>query len=133
MRLDLSRKTLLALRALRALDRSGAQMKGVAIAASIATTPQFLLHVMTPLVGAGWVASEPGPRGGYRLVQELKAVSLLDVIEAVEGPATEGRCVLRGTLCRSAEECELHEPWEQAREALLSQLAQTFIEPGEAA
>jgi len=135
MRLDLSRKTHLALRAMRALERSGEQVKGVDIASSIETTPQYLLQVMAPLVAAGWIASEPGPRGGYRLTQDLEVLSLLDVIEAVEGPLAEGRCVLRDTPCPNAEECQLHEPWQQARDALVDQLAQTPVteEAGEAA
>jgi len=120
---------------MHALGRPGAQMKGVDIAEAIGTTPQFIPQVMAPLVGSGWVASEPGPRGGYRLVLELHELSLLEVIEAVEGPLDDEMCVLRGTSCPGVEECELHEPWQQARDALLSQLAQTSVaeEPGAAA
>lgn len=133
MRLDISRKTHLALRAMRALERSGDQVKGADIAASIETTPQFLLQVMAPLVAMGWIASEPGPRGGYRLARDLDTIALLDVIEVVEGPLVEGRCVLRDAPCPSADQCGLHEPWQQARDALLAQLAQIPVgEGGEA-
>lgn len=127
MRLELSRKTHLALLALRVLERSEAQMKGVDVATSIGTTVQFLPQIMAPLVGSGWVASEPGPRGGYRLTQGLGTLYLLEVIEAVEGQTDEGRCVLRDAPCSSVDECALHEPWQQARAALLSELARTSV------
>lgn len=37
--------------------------------------------------------SEPGPTGGYVVTIDLAEVSVLDVIESVEGPTDTGRCV----------------------------------------
>ncbi|MCS6976842.1 MAG: Rrf2 family transcriptional regulator [Gemmatales bacterium] len=47
---------------------------------------RFLLKVLKPLVGAGLLHSVKGPRGGYRLARPAREISLLEVIEAVEGP-----------------------------------------------
>jgi Rrf2 family protein len=47
---------------------------------------RFLLKVLKPLVGAGILTSVKGPRGGYRLARPAAQVSMLEVIEAVEGP-----------------------------------------------
>src|ERR1700746_265942 len=47
---------------------------------------RFLLKVLKPLVSARILRSVKGPNGGYRLAQPAKDVSLLDVIEAVDGP-----------------------------------------------
>jgi Rrf2 family protein len=47
---------------------------------------RFLLKVLKPLVSAGLLYSVKGPRGGYRLAKAPKEITMLDVIEAVEGP-----------------------------------------------
>lgn len=122
MRLELQRKTDLAVRALTALNGE-ARVKGPDLAGAIGTTPAFISQVMMPLVQRGWVQSDPGPTGGYRRVAELPSVSMLDVIEAVEGPTETGKCVLRGGPCPSDENCALHDAWMRARGALLDELA----------
>jgi Rrf2 family protein len=47
---------------------------------------RFLLKVLKPLVSAGLLLSVKGPRGGYRLAKSATQITLLDVVEAVEGP-----------------------------------------------
>lgn len=130
MRLTLERRTDLALRALRRLDRHGGRVRARTLAPELDTTPQYLPHVLRPIVGAGWVDSTPGPRGGYRLAVDLAEVSLLALIEVMEGPTTPAPCVLRGGPCGGRELCELHEPWQDARDALLRALAATPVSAG---
>lgn len=122
MRLEITRKTDLALRAICALDRAG-RLKGPDIAAAVGTTRGFVAQVMNPLVQRGWVRSDPGPTGGYELVGSLEGTSMLELIETVEGPTDDGRCVLRGGPCPGMEVCALHDAWVPAREALLARLA----------
>jgi Rrf2 family protein len=47
---------------------------------------RFLLKVLQPLVSAGVLRSIKGPNGGYRLAKPAKQISLLQVVEAVDGP-----------------------------------------------
>ncbi len=47
---------------------------------------RFLLKVLKPLVSAGLLYSVKGPNGGYRLAKQPKDISMLEVIEAVDGP-----------------------------------------------
>jgi Rrf2 family protein len=49
---------------------------------------RFLLKVLKPLVGANVLTSIKGPNGGYKLVRRLRDISMLDVVEAVDGPIT---------------------------------------------
>ena len=46
----------------------------------------FLLKVLKPLVPAGVLRSVKGPHGGYRLAKPAAKVTLLEVVEAVDGP-----------------------------------------------
>ena len=101
-------------------------MKASELAARVDSTAGFLSQAMTPLVTRGWVRSEPGPAGGYLLDVELGGVSVLDVIEAVEGPTDTVHCVLENRPCSgSGGHCALHRPWSTARSNLLTELAAT--------
>lgn len=133
MRLEITRRSDLALRAIRLLEGVEGPVRAVDLADALASTPQYIPQVMTPLVRAGWVASEPGPRGGYRLAGSLGDRSVLELIELVEGETDTGACVLREGPCGGEEYCSLHEAWTVARTALLDRLAEvpvsTFTHP----
>jgi Rrf2 family protein len=58
------------------------------IARAEALPERFLLKVLHPLVRAGVLNSLKGPSGGYRLARPAKVITLLNVIEAVDGPIT---------------------------------------------
>jgi Rrf2 family protein len=47
---------------------------------------RFLLKVLKPLVSARVLHSIKGPNGGYRLARSPAEISMLDIIEAVDGP-----------------------------------------------
>ena len=118
----LSRKTDLALQAMEALSSSEERTSGANLAEQIGTTVQFLPQVLAPLVRAGWVDSERGPRGGYRATVGMDSISLLDLIETTEGEIDNGRCVLRDGPCPGTESCPVHIAWMSAREVLIDKL-----------
>ena len=47
---------------------------------------RFLLKVLKPLVSARVLHSIKGPNGGYRLARSASELTMLEVIEAVDGP-----------------------------------------------
>lgn len=47
---------------------------------------RFLLKVLKPLVSAQVLYSVKGPNGGYRLARPASEISVLEILEAVEGP-----------------------------------------------
>lgn len=126
MRLEITRKADLAVRALCNLLKSG-RLKSSALAEAAGSTPAFMTQVMAPMVRRGWVTSDPGPTGGYELSASLSDLSILDVIEATEGPTVTGQCVLRGGPCPAEEICALHDAWLPARDALMERLAATPV------
>lgn len=126
MRLEITRRSDLATRALVELVRLGRRSKSAELAELVGTTPGFLSQAMTPLSARGWVRSDPGPTGGYLVEVDPDDVSVRDIIEAVEGPTDTGRCVLADRPCGGGQ-CALHEPWSHAREQLLADLAATSL------
>ncbi len=86
----------------------------------------FVSQVVTPLVQKGWLDSRPGPTGGYGLVTDPTHITILDVVELVEGPIDNGRCVLVGGPCAEAV-CSVHDAWVEGRRALREAFAQVPI------
>ncbi|MDZ7679824.1 MAG: Rrf2 family transcriptional regulator [Acidimicrobiales bacterium] len=127
MRLEVTRKSDLAVRMLRVLAASDRRLKGPELALLVDSTAGFVSQVATPLVRAGWVRSDPGPTGGYSLIGDLSSVSVLAVIEAVEGPTDSGRCVLADRPCNETGTCALHQPWQRARSQLRHELDATAV------
>ena len=127
MRLEVTRRSDLAIRALTELSARGETVKAAELATATNSTNGFLPHVMAPLVKAGWVGSDPGRNGGYRLEVPISTISVLEVIEAVEGGLPADVCVLRHGPCLSNGPCSLHLAWSHARIALLETLAATTV------
>jgi Rrf2 family protein len=129
MRLELAKKTDLAFRALEAIAaRPDDRVGGSELSEHLDVSSQYLPHVMAPLTKAGWVTSVSGPHGGYVLATHLDEISLLELIEAVEGPVDDSRCLHLGPIHGSGDNCSLHGPWTRAREALLAELAATRLD-----
>jgi Rrf2 family iron-sulfur cluster assembly transcriptional regulator len=122
MRPSFHRRTDLALRALHAIGAGAQPIAGIELAAGIGTTLSFLPQVMAPLVRGGWVTSERGPGGGYRLTGNAVSASVLDVIESTEGPSEDGRCVLFDAACPGTLTCPVHLVWMEARRVLVDGL-----------
>jgi Rrf2 family protein len=85
-------------------------INSIAAAESISRT--FLAYILRDLTRSGILMSVQGVSGGYRLAGAPKDVSLLDIIEAIEGPihinlCTEGdRCP-----CGVASDCSMRSFW----------------------
>ncbi|MEQ1698930.1 MAG: Rrf2 family transcriptional regulator [Ilumatobacteraceae bacterium] len=122
MRLEVTRRSELAVRSLVVLDAATERLKAPALAAALDATVAFIPQVMGPLVKAGWVQSDPGPAGGYTLDVSLDDVSVLDVVEAVDGKIDDGRCVVAARPCTAAAPCLMHLAWSNARTELIGAL-----------
>lgn len=86
-------------------------------------TPQIL----GVLVQAGWAEAKAGREGGYWLRRDPARISLLELVEAGEGPLRPSRCSLRGGPCRWDDMCALHPAWEAATRALEDSLRTTSL------
>lgn len=118
MRLEVTRKADLAVRAMVALAEAGTRLKSSSLAESLQSTPGFISQVVNPLVKAGWVTSDPGPAGGYRLTVDVADVSVLQIVELIDGPTDDGRCVVADRACDASAPCALHHAWSMARSEL---------------
>src|SRR5262245_6772125 len=85
--MKLTRATAYARRALVFLARNGGRpVASYDVAAAEGIPERFLLKCLRPLVVAGLVRSVKGPHGGYRLARPAREITLLEVVEAGQGP-----------------------------------------------
>ncbi|WP_094764034.1 RrF2 family transcriptional regulator [Luteococcus japonicus] len=123
MRLEVTRRAELAVQAMALLSPPGSRLKAPDLAEALQATRGFVPQVVGPLVKAGWVQSIPGPTGGYSLTPAGSSISVLEVIEAVDGPTATGQCVAHDQPCGQGRPCALHEAWTKARTSLVATLS----------
>ncbi len=77
----------------------------------------YLAKTLQTLSRNQLVYSRRGPKGGYQLARRSKDISLLDIIEAVEGPVSTRRCEFHPSEhCRFFERCKIRKQLESLRE-----------------
>ena len=98
--LRISEATTLALHTMALLARHGEKrFTNEVIAERLNASGHHLAKVMQQLARAGLVESQRGPLGGFRLSMSAEEVPLLQVFEVIEGPLSQGGCLLREPVC----------------------------------
>ncbi len=82
----------------------------------------FLTKVIAHLVRAGLVTTNRGMGGGVSIARLPEEITLLDVLEAVEGPISLNRCLLRGVTCEIEAYCAVHDVWAAIQDRLVQDL-----------
>ena len=85
------------------------------ISREMATPKSFLAKILQKLVKADIARSFRGVKGGFKLSREPRDITLLDVIEAVEGSIALNACVLDRTVCGFSSICVVHPIWIELR------------------
>jgi FeS assembly SUF system regulator len=80
------------------------------------------------LSAAGLLVSSRGTGGGFRLARPAEAISLADIVEAVEGPIALTACVEAGKQdCGLDHHCQVKPHWELVNEAMRKALAEVSL------
>lgn len=89
---------------------------------------QLACKLMQRLSNAGLVKSSMGPTGGFTLGRAPEKINLLEIIEAVQGPVSVNRCLVKGQGCERQPECPVSGTLEQLQEHIESFLTKTTLE-----
>ncbi len=122
--LRLSKLTDYAVVVLVRLARSADVQTSPGIALATGIPEPTVAKVLKTLSAGGLVSSQRGARGGYRLMRELHAIPVSDVIAAIDGPIALTACV-DGSLteCESQGLCPMRGRWDPVNDAIQQALA----------
>jgi len=125
--MQITRQADYATRAIMYLARAG---KGERIATSQVAKeqkipPSFLAKIISQLSVAGLLHTSRGARGGISLAREPEQISLLEVVEAIDGPIQLNMCIEQEGGCMFEENCPLQPVWCSAQEELVAKLRNT--------
>ena len=98
------------------------------LAASVDCPEQFLSKVLQSLNKAGLVISHRGNTGGFELPPGRRHSSVLEIIEAVEGPIRLNVCLDARGECDQAAFCVVYPVWKEAQKALTAVLREATID-----
>lgn len=83
---------------------------------------KYLEQVMFPLRVGGYVKTLKGSQGGYILARPPESITLLEVVECVEGPIAPVDCVDHVELCGRAEHCVTRDVWIGLKDVIRNEL-----------
>lgn len=87
--------------------------------------PSFLAKIISQLSIAGLLHTSRGARGGVTLAREPKEISLLEVVEAIDGPIQLNECIGDDGACVFDKDCPLKPVWCEAQDELVNRLKGT--------
>jgi Rrf2 family protein len=97
------------------------------LAEATGTPMSFLSKVLQALARAQLITSWRGKAGGFAILPEGRSASMLDVIEAVDGPIVLNTCLISGENCGRKRHCPAHPVWARAQRAMLDVLTEASI------
>lgn len=122
--LRLSKKTDYALMAMKHLaqKRDVASTSAREIAEHYDIPIELMAKVLQRLVRTGLLTSQQGTRGGYALSRPSTAISVADVIQAIDGPFSVTACSNEKSDCEQYSKCSIRDPLWRIRERIAEAL-----------
>lgn len=87
--------------------------------------PSFLAKIISQLSIAGLLQTSRGARGGVMLAKPSEEITLLEVVEAIDGPIALNECVHDDGACSFGDDCPLRPIWCDAQADLVQRLKAT--------
>ncbi|MDQ3230143.1 MAG: SUF system Fe-S cluster assembly regulator [Pseudomonadota bacterium] len=78
--------------------------------------------VLKPLAQAGLVDAFRGVNGGYRLARDADAISLIEIVEAIEGPLGMTQCSVHAGQCGIEHSCGVRANWRRINDVVADAL-----------
>jgi len=118
---DYAIRAVLYLSSLNSSDRAATSR----IAENQGIPPSFLAKIISQLSIAGLIHTSRGAKGGVTLAKDPGSISLLDVVEAIDGPVSLNQCTIDPLECVRSSNCPMHSFWCEAQTELVSRLGST--------
>jgi FeS assembly SUF system regulator len=83
----------------------------------------LMAKVLQRLARRNLVTSHQGTRGGYRLARASSAISVADIIQAIDGPLTVTACSTEAENCGQYAKCSVRDPLWRIKDRIVSALS----------
>ncbi len=87
----------------------------------------FLAKILQQLARKGLLRSSKGPTGGFTLRRKPSEVSLMSIVEALDGLGDYEKCASGMAQCNDEMPCGMHDSWKQLRSRIIDYLKGTSI------
>ena len=87
--------------------------------------PSFLAKIISQLSIAGLIHTSRGARGGVTLARPAEEITVLEVVEAIDGPMELNQCTLSSAVCPFGPACPLRALWCDTQDVLIERLRTT--------
>jgi Rrf2 family protein len=126
--LKLTKKADYGLIALKHLAMHGpASSSAKEIAETYGIPPALLSKILQKLAKNGFLRSEQGTNGGYKLAREAGEITALEVIRSIDGPIFLTACFTEHGYCCHTNTCIVRDPLQKVHEGILRLLASITI------
>ena len=128
--MQITRQADYAVRAVLYLAQLGAEQRAATsqIAQEQSIPPSFLAKIVSQLSVAGLLQTSRGARGGVSLARPPEQISLLEVVEAIDGPILLNECVSNAGACQFGDSCPMKPIWCDAQSELVQRLGATTFD-----
>lgn len=102
--------------------KNGERVATTTIAKEQHIPPSFLAKIISQLSIAGLLHTSRGARGGVTLAREPKDITLLEVVEAIDGSIQLNECVAEEGCCSFEATCPVRLVWCEIQDELVARL-----------
>jgi len=102
-----------------------AMVKNIAREEGIPT--HFLAKILQQLARKGLLRSSKGPTGGFHLRQKPQEISLMHIVQSLDGLADYEKCASGLAECNDEQPCGMHDAWTALRKRIIEYLEHTSI------
>lgn len=105
-----------------ALKNGGTKTSVKELVQHIQVPSPFLAKILQELAHKGVLMSSKGPRGGFALAKPANQITMLSIVEAIDGTAFTNGCVLGFMECTTGTPCAMHDEWSGIRDRIIGAL-----------
>ncbi len=87
----------------------------------------FMAKIASQAAVAGLVVTQRGTGGGLALAQPADSITMLQIVEAIDGPLAFNRCTFEPSQCPRSNKCAVYPIWKKAQQQLKELLSNTLL------
>ena len=88
---------------------------------------RYLRRLLTDLSKHGFIKSIQGRYGGFTFARDISEITLMDIVDAIDGTESFDDCILGYDVCAFNYSCPMHNIWEETKLKVIKTLTKTTL------